>query len=250
MTRMKLALGAVIGILILSACSPVPAQTAPDPTQPPAPTAAQADVPTRPAPTESQSASVDPTPTSEISGAAAGQTTFTIVSEKSEVSYSVEETFLNENNRLNTAIGKTSQITGQLSLDLANPADSASGDFTVDISTLTTDSSRRDNAIRRQWLESSRYPQAKFTINQITDFPANPQEGQAVQFKLAGDLSIRETTKPITWDVTATLNGDQLTGTATTFLMMADWGVTPPDIAGILKVKDGVTLTMNFTLQK
>ena len=247
MTRPKLIIWATVAILIVSACAPVPAQTASAPEQPAASTAT---TPVEIVPSATQAAIVDPTQGGDNPGAASTQTTFTIDPAQSTVTYAVDETFLNQNNKLNTAVGKTSEISGELVLDLANPANSASGEFTVDISTLTTDSSRRDNAIRRQWLESAQYPTATFTINQVTGFPANPQEGQPINFKLVGDLTIRETTKPVTWDVTATLNGDQLTGTATTFLMMQDWGVTPPDIAGMLIVKDGVTLTLDFAFQK
>lgn len=249
MNRLKLAMGALIVILVVSACAPAPTP-APGPTQSPESTATAPAQPAEISPTETQPAPADPTATAAQNNPSSGTTTFTLVPDQSNVQYAVDETFLNQNNKLNTAIGKTSAISGSLSLDLANPANTASGEFTVDISTLTTDSARRDNAIRGQWLESSRFPTAKFTITQVTDFPANPQEGETIQFKLVGDLLIRETTKPVTWDVTATLNGDQLTGTATTFLMMADWGVTPPNIAGVLIVKDGVTLTLNFTFKK
>ncbi len=250
MIRYKSWAWAVVAILMVSACAPLSAQNPADPTQPAQATATVAQQPTDPAPTATQTAGVSPTDPPASSNADPSQTTFSLDPAQSEVSYAVDETFLNENNRLNTAIGKTQQITGELTIDLANPAASPSGEFTVDISTLTTDSSRRDNAIRGRWLESSRFPTAKFTLTQVSDFPANPQEGQQIQFKLAGDLLIRDTTKPITWDVTAVLNGGQLTGTATTFLMMADWGVSPPNIGGMLIVKDGVTLTMNFTLVK
>ena len=177
-------------------------------------------------------------------------TTFTLISEETVVSYSVEETFLNENNRLATAIGKTSQVTGELTVDLENPANIEFSEFSVDISTLQSDSSRRDNAIRRDWLESSQFPLARFVVKELSGFPDSPQEGQPLQFKMIGDLTVREATLPVTWDVTATLNGDRLTGTATTFIMMADWGVPPPNIAGILIVKDGVTLTLDFTFAK
>jgi polyisoprenoid-binding protein YceI len=245
MKRIQTTLGTAAALLLLlSAC--VPAATS-VPTQPPAATSTSA------SPTETTldapiatSAATEP-----ASAAAPGeQTTFVIDPAQSKVSYSVDETFLGQDNRLATAVGVTSEISGQMTIDLSNPAAASSGQFTVDISTLATDNSRRDSAIRRQWLESSRYPTATFTITGISDFPADPQEGQAIPFKLTGDLTVRETTKPITWDVTATLADGQLSGNATTYIMMADWGVTPPDIAGMLVVKDGVTLTLDFAFQK
>ena len=57
-------------------------------------------------------------------------------------------------------------------------------------------------------------------------------------------------TKTVTWEVTAVLNGNELTGTATTQILLVDFGVEPPSIAGVLSVTDGALLTLNFTLVK
>jgi polyisoprenoid-binding protein YceI len=232
---------AALTLLLISACAPAASPT---------PTSAA------PKPGLSTTTLAAPsTPTASSRGNASqsssgNEVTFVLVPDKSKVSYAVDETFLNENNRLNTAVGTTNQASGQFTVDLKNPSNPQFGDFIVDISTLTTDSSRRDNAIRRQWLESSRFPTAKFSVTELVDFPANPQEGQDLKFKMNGDLTVRDATHPVSWDVTATLNGNTLTGKATTSIMMADWGVTPPNIGGILIVKDGVLLTIEFVFAR
>ncbi len=238
---------ALIALTFMAACAPTqtPAPTS-TPTAEPPPTATSA-------PTATEAAVVDPTATQASAApdpANSGMTRFVVVPDKTNVSYSVEETFLNENNRLATAIGKTSQVTGELSVNLSEPSKIDFGEFSVDISTLTSDSGRRDNAIRGRWLESSRFPIARYTVTGLDGFPANPQEGQSLAFKMNGDLTVREATLPLTWDVTAVKNGSTITGEATTFIMMADWGVPPPNIAGVLIVKDGVTLTIEFTFEQ
>jgi len=63
-------------------------------------------------------------------------------------------------------------------------------------------------------------------------------------------MTIREVTNPLTWDMTASIDGDTLAGTATTFFYMKDYGFDPPDIAGILRVTDGVTVTVDFVAQE
>lgn len=227
----------------LAACAvpATPAPTQPLPTVTSAPAMATA-VPTEQPPATSQPANPPtPTPSGDVR-------IFSVLSDQTTASYAVEETFLNDNNRLATAVGKTSQVSGDLALNYAAPSRST-GSFSVDISALTSDSARRDNAIRGRWLESATYPLATFVIRSITDMPANPQEGQPVTFKMQGDMTVRQVTRAVEWDVTATLSGNTLTGAATTFIMMADFGVTPPDIIGVLRVKDGVTLTLNFTMQ-
>lgn len=227
--------------LMLASCASTPApQTTTLPTPAPS-TATPLPQPTDTAPQLTATQPSASTPSDLI--------TFILLPQESKASYSIDEVFINQNNRLFTAVGVTSEIEGQMQLDYANPAASRFGLFTVNISTLTSDSSRRDNAIRSNWLESSKYPLATFQVTEVKDFPANPQEGQEISFQLLGDLTIRETTRPVTWQVTATLNGDKLSGSATTKIMLVDFGVTPPSIAGVLTVTDGATLTLEFTLQ-
>lgn len=179
---------------------------------------------------------------------AAETRTFAIVPEKTRAQYSIDEIFLNNNNRLGTAIGTTSVVEGSLVLNYADPAQSELGEISVDISTLATDSGRRDNAIRERWLESARFPLATFKATEIRSFPADPQEGESIEFQLVGDMKIKETTREQVWDVTATLDGDTLTGTATTFLMLADYNVPVPEILGVVRVTDGLTATLDFSM--
>ena len=71
-----------------------------------------------------------------------------------------------------------------------------------------------------------------------------------VSFKLIGDMKIRDVTRPVTFDVTGKLAGDTIAGTATTKIMMKDFGFEPPSIAGVLTVQDGVTIKVNFTAKQ
>ncbi|MEJ5314025.1 MAG: YceI family protein [Anaerolinea sp.] len=171
---------------------------------------------------------------------------FILDKQRSVISYSVDETFLNQNNRLATAVGKTSAISGEIQIDTQNLSNVTFGEFIVDISTLKSDSSRRDAAIQNRWLESEKFPLARFMVKDVKGLPQNPKENELVNFQLVGDLTIREVTRSVTWDVSAMLRGKELTGKATTFIYMADWGIEPPNIAGVLIVKDGVSLTLEF----
>jgi polyisoprenoid-binding protein YceI len=57
---------------------------------------------------------------------------------------------------------------------------------------------------------------------------------------------VHTVTKPVTWDMTARLTGNTLTGLATTTVKMSDFGVGPITLAGILQTQDDVKLTLNF----
>lgn len=181
----------------------------------------------------------------------AGQRVFAIVPEQSQAQYAVEEEFFGQAIPFVTAVGKTNAIDGSVTLDFADGGVSiASSTFSVDLSTLKSDSGRRDRAIRERWLESSKYPQATFVATGVEKLPPDADFGKDVTFQVAGDMTIRDTTKPLTWDMTAKLDGETLRGSASTFLYMNDFGFDAPDVAGILKVTDGVTVTVQFTAQE
>ncbi len=214
-----------------------PTQEAPQATEPPATAAEPTATPIPPTPTPEP-----PTPTPKPQARS-----FSIVPAQSSAAYSVEEEFFGVG--FNTAVGTTRDISGELSVqvDESQTPISVEGKITVDLSTLTSDQPDRDQNIRENWLESNKYPFAVFEFTRLEGFPASWAEGQEVTFRLVGNMTVREVTKELTFDVTATFDGQVLKGTATTYLLMADFGFDPPSIVGILKVSDGVNVTVQFT---
>ncbi len=175
---------------------------------------------------------------------------FAIVSEETTAGYSIQEVFISDNNTLATAVGLTSIVTGSLTLNYDDPSASVFEPFVVDISTLKSDRSRRDRAIRTQWLESASYPLATLEVTEVRNFPVDAQEGVPVTFQLVGDMTVKEATREVVWDVSAVLEGDRLAGSATLDTMLADFGIPVPSIAGVLRVTDGITLTLEFVMQR
>jgi polyisoprenoid-binding protein YceI len=219
----------------LAACGGAPATETTS-----APTAAATAVAAAPAPATAAAAAPAP---------ATGMRTFMIIPEQSEASYAVQETFLSQN-LPNKAVGKTNAITGTFQFSMDGKPTGQVTNITVDLRTLKSDSDRRDNIIRTRWLESNTYPYAEFTSTDVQGAPESYTEGQEVSFKLLGNMTIHNTTKPVTFDVTGKLEGDTVTGTATTRLNMVDFGFEPPNIAGVVSVQDGVDLTINFTAKE
>jgi polyisoprenoid-binding protein YceI/predicted small lipoprotein YifL len=175
-----------------------------------------------------------------------GLEVFNIVPEESEVKYEVGEVFIDQNNAFNLAVGVTSGVNGEILVDRANPANSVIKPISVDISQFTSDSQRRDNSIRERFLESSKYPAVEFTPQEIQGLPDSYQEGQTISFQVSGDLTIREVTKPVTFEVSLIGEGNQMTGVATTTILMSDFGFGPISILGILNTEDEVKVTFTF----
>jgi len=162
------------------------------------------------------------------------------------VTYRVDETLFREGNRIQTAVGTTSAVRGEVIVNRARPAESRIGPVTVDISQFKSDSERRDNAIRERWLESARYPNAEFHPVAFSGLPARYTHGQEISFKVTGDLKIRDVVRRTTLDVRMRLNGNTLRGTAAGKILMTDFGFDPPSILGILRAENTVEIELRF----
>jgi polyisoprenoid-binding protein YceI len=221
----------------------------------PAQSAPTTAAPTQPAPTQaaqsSDPATSVPQPTTAASSAPAaadGATLYRIDATQSEVRYEVNETFF-QGNRLNTAIGRTKGVAGDILINTTDPAKSQIGEIVIDISQFTSDESRRDNFIRNNGLQSAKYPQATFKTTSISGLPAKVNVGDEVSFTITGDLTVKETTKPVTWQVSLKNNDQTISGTATTQILMSDFGVGPLQLP-MLATEDNVKLTFDFVAAK
>jgi polyisoprenoid-binding protein YceI len=203
------------------------------PVQAPATTAA-----TAAASTASQQATTAP---AQASGSGV---VYQIDASQSEAHYEVSETFF-QGNRLNLAIGRTKGVAGDVLVDFADPAKSQIGTIVIDVSQLTSDESRRDNFIRNNFLQSAQYPQVTFKPTKIEGLPASVKPGDQLTLKVTGDLTVKQTTKPVTFDVTLKADQDKLTGTATAQILLSDFGVGPIQIA-MLQTEDQAKLVFDF----
>lgn len=168
--------------------------------------------------------------------------TFRVDPSQTSVEYAVDEVLFG-NSQITR--GSTSDVDGEFTLTVKDGVPTFTlSKLTVNLQSLASDNAMRDQMIQRQWLESSKYPTATFVATSVENVPSDAQVGQAYTFKVTGDMTIREITKPITFDVTVTLNGDTLSGEGTTQISMKDFGFDPPEILGRFTVSDPATITL------
>jgi polyisoprenoid-binding protein YceI len=207
---------------------------------------------TTPVPTES--AAVEDLPAPETSTRESGSRVFVIDSEQSSASYMVDEEFLPDMlskygipaGRGDT-IGTTPIVEGTLELnldDLSTPLGENS--FRADLSQLTSDQALRDQWLQQQGPQFSQYPDAVFVAESVDNAPDEYSEGDEVVFELVGEITIREITNPVTFEVSATLIGGTLTGTAAANLRLTDFDIEPPNFANTLRVEDEFQLRVDF----
>lgn len=232
-------------VAAVSATAPASPTTAPAAAPTGKPTSVATPVAVPSAPTAAAStASVSATPAS-----AASAIRYEIAASGTEASFRVREQ-LARLNAPSDAVGKTSAVKGSIVLTPDGKIVADQSKLTVDLSSLQSDSGMRDNFIKRSTLETARFPSAVFVPTEVRGLPSPlPTSGQQ-SFQLLGNLTIRDVTRPVTWDVTSQVEGDDLTGRATTTLTFQDFGLAKPSVAAVLSVNDEIRLEVAFHMTR
>jgi polyisoprenoid-binding protein YceI len=174
-----------------------------------------------------------------------GRRSFRIDPQRSQAAYHIREKFT----RLPIQIGATaisSLLEGDIEIDLDDPALLRSMRVQVDLRQLKSDKPSRDEKLFDDWLEINRFPHASFTATHLEGFPSGYIGQGEVSFRLLGELTIRDVTRQVAFDVDALLLGTTLTGVASTYLKMSDFGISPPNLLDFVVVEDDVELTVNI----
>ena len=170
---------------------------------------------------------------------------FVIQPEASQAKFQIDEILAGSPN---TVIGTTAKVAGEIRLDPAHPDASQVGPITVETGALATDNSFRNRAISSFILQSGKYPLATFTPTALAGMPASVAVGETFKFTLTGDLTLRDITKPVTFEVTVTAEAaDRISGKATATVQRADFGLTTPSVPQVAGVSEDVLLEFDFT---
>ena len=149
------------------------------------------------------------------------------------------------------AVGRTSAVTGQVRVDGSGSALTATdARFEVDLTKLTSNESRRDNVIRRQGLESDRFPTATFVTVEPIRLANRPPSGDTVKVSAVGDLTLHGVTKRVTIPIDARQSGDKIELVGSLTFPMSDFDIDPPDVAGVVTVEPIATMEFQIFLER
>lgn len=178
----------------------------------------------------------------------AGGLALVIVPEESEARFIIDEVLAGADN---IVIGTTTAVEGVITADKDNPAAVSVSAVKVDMSTLSTDSSFRNRAIKDFILQTGD-PDNQFATFEPTGYQGLPESitiGESFTFQITGNLTIHGLTQEETFEVTLTpVSETRIEGTATlSDVTYADYGVKvlrlPTQVAS---VEDTVTLELSF----
>lgn len=218
-----------------------PATAAPEPTVAPAATEPAAD----PTATPAEEATAAPAATATTAPAPAAEPAiFEIVQAESEARFIIDEVL---RGAPVTVVGATNQVAGQIAIDPTNPGATQLGEIRVNARTLATDNDFRNRAIKNQILNTNTFEFVTFQPAELVGLPETVAVGEPFTFQVVGDLTIRDVTLPVTFDVTVTpVSETRIEGLATTTFPYRDFGLAIPDSPSVDTVADDVTLELAF----
>ena len=155
------------------------------------------------------------------SGAAELDGTWKVTS-ASQAGYRVKEVLFGQDTE---GVGRTNEVEGQL---VISGTSIPSASFTIDMASVTSDSSQRDGQYKTRIMAVDDHPTSTFTLTEPIDLGTLPADGQTVTVQATGDLTLRGTTKSVTVDLEARRSGQTIEVAGTIPIVFADYGIPNP----------------------
>jgi polyisoprenoid-binding protein YceI len=147
------------------------------------------------------------------------------------------------------AVGRTSSVSGSVTITQSGSTYNVSAaSLTVNVNTLTSDRSMRDQRLHQMGLESDRYPTSTFVLTTPIVLPAAATTGQIVDVSATGQLTIHGVTRTVTIPIQARLNGTQIELAGSITFPFSEFGMTPPSIGGFVTVQQNATMEFDVKL--
>jgi len=149
-----------------------------------------------------------------------------------------------------TVLGTTSELAGQVQVDSSDLATAQFSQIIINARTFETDSDRRNRAIRGPIIlnsASDEFELITFDVTSIDGLSGSATAGEAIEFTVSGDLKIKETTNPVTFEVSAAfVDEGTIEGTAETIVRRGDFGLGIPSVPGVADVSEDVVIRLEF----
>ena len=140
----------------------------------------------------------------------------------SQAGYRVKEVLFGQSTE---AVGRTGNVDRALTISGAKVT---TADISIDLASVTSDKSQRDNQFRGRIMNVTRYPTATFKLTQPIDLGTLPADGLTVTVPATGELTLHGTTKTVTTNVTAKRTGGTIEVNGTIPVVFADYGIPNP----------------------
>lgn len=161
----------------------------------------------------------------------------------SQAGYRVDEILFGQSV---VAVGRTSNVDGAITIKGATVESAA---ISIDLASVESDESRRDNQFRGRIMNVAQYPTATFTLTSPIDLGTLPADGATVTVPATGELTLHGTKKTVTVNVTAKRSGGTIAVQGAIPVVFADYGIPSPSF-GLAEVEDHGEIEFLVTFAK
>jgi polyisoprenoid-binding protein YceI len=201
-------------------------------------------------------AALDPAPsttagqatgTTQADGAATPDGTWQVGDDGSSyVGYRVKEqlAFLDSPSE---AVGRSTAVTG--TMEVAGDT-VAKVRIEADLTRLTSDETRRDNAIRQRGLESEQYPTATLELAEPIKLATAPVEGQEIRDRGKGRLTVHGVTREVDLDLRGRWSGSTIQVVGQLPVKMSDYQIQAPRFGPVVSIEDSATVELSLVFER
>jgi len=152
---------------------------------------------------------------------------------------------------ISDAVGRTSAITGEATFTESNAVLTATAaSFVIDVYTLKSNESLRDQHIHTIGLQSATYPKATFVLATPLTVPSGALSGRVVDATAAGLLTIHGTAKRVSIPLQLRLSSSRIQAVGSLTFPWGEFNMTAPSVGGFVSVTDRATMEFELDLRR
>ena len=147
----------------------------------------------------------------------------------------------------NEAVGRSSAVTGTMEVAGDTVEDVR---IEADLTRLTSDETRRDNAIRQRGLESERYPTAILELAEPIKLAKVPVEGEEVRGQGKGRLTVHGVTREVDLDLRGRWSGSTIQVVGQLPVKMSDYQIEAPRFGPVVSIEDSAAVDFSLVFER
>lgn len=165
------------------------------------------------------------------------------VAQGSQVGYRAKEVLFGQDAE---AVGRTSDVTGTFTFTSTTLQ---AAEFTVDMTTVRSDESRRDGQFQGRIMDTKTYPTAGFRLTAPTTVEALPAKGVTIDLSVSGTFTIRGVTRNVNVPLKVRNNGGTIEINGLFPVIFSDYGIPDPSY-GPATVQDRGEIEFLLTFER
>lgn len=143
-----------------------------------------------------------------------------------------------------TVVGRTQQVAGELTV---NDTTVSAANISIDMASVATNISARDNYFRSDTMHTSEYPNAAFELTTPIQVSTPLIAGEKKSFEVKGKLTIHGVTRDVTTQLEMGFDGKNVQIAGSIPITFADYGVKAPDLGFVTVEPNGhIELLIKF----